>query len=368
MVASAGIRSDETVLEIGPGTGNLTALLLKRARAVFAVELDGRLAAAAAARAAAAGYSNKFFCVQGCALRVPLPSYDRLVANIPYQISSPVLARLWSAWPPPKSATLLVQEEFAERLVARPGSSSYSRLSVNCALLSSSARIVLRVGREQFVPPPRVDSAVVEIVPRPDGAPGGLNFPRWDTFLRAAFGGKNKHLRAVLTNRHVLGMFLANAKLAATSTEEPPGTTTAGTDAAAVLADDTLTSCEIEAQTALVTTAVVDREDVNDDALAVSTGNATAAFVISSADWMTTQHGRFTRASLLRVRASVDAIIARLDASDWRANAMTVDQFRAVFSALEHAGCIFTPARQRVFPALLSPQEGATPPPPNALR
>lgn len=210
IVAAARIGAHETVLEIGPGTGNLTALLLPRARAVFAVELDGRLAAAAVARARAAGFGDRFFCAQGCALRLPLPAYDVLVANIPYQISSPVLARLWAARPPPRAAVLLLQREFAERLVALPGGAAYSRLSVNCALLSDSARIVMRVGREQFVPPPRVDSAVIEIVPRPGGAPPGLDFARWDAFLRIAFGGKNKRLRSVLVNKHVLAMLLAN--------------------------------------------------------------------------------------------------------------------------------------------------------------
>ena len=353
LVEASGVCASDTVLEIGPGTGNLTALLLPRARAVFAVELDGRLAAAVAARAAAAGHAAKFFCVQGCALRVPLPAYDRLVANIPYQISSPVLARLWAARPPPRSATLLLQAEFAARLVAKPGTADYSRLSVNCALLSESARVVLKVGREQFVPPPRVDSAVVHLVPRANGAPAGLDFARWDTFLRAAFGGKNKRLRSVLVNKHVLGMLLANSK-AGSGSGGGGGDDGGARDDVVEVADDDGGGDDDDRDG--MSGGGGDGDDGGDDTAIAVVGAPRAA--PSPQDVLATQHGRFSRAELHGARDSVDGVLLGLDAADWRANGMTVDQFRAVFSALEAAGWRFTPARQRVFPALPVPGGG----------
>ena len=366
LVEASGVCASDTVLEIGPGTGNLTALLLPRARAVFAVELDGRLAAAVAARAAAAGHAAKFFCVQGCALRVPLPAYDRLVANIPYQISSPVLARLWAARPPPRSATLLLQAEFAARLVAKPGTADYSRLSVNCALLSESARVVLKVGREQFVPPPRVDSAVVHLVPRAGGAPAGLDFARWDTFLRVAFGGKNKRLRSVLVNKHVLGMLLANSKA------RNGGGADADDGGGADDADDGGARDDVDvAEDGAGDDGGAQQNggggDGDDDGGGGGDGSVDDAIPSMGApraapsphDVLATQHGRFSRAELHGARDSVDGLLLGLAAADWRANGMTVDQFRAVFSALEAAGWRFTPARQRVFPALPVPGGGA---------
>ena len=316
IVAAAGLEVDaagqpcETVLEIGPGTGNLTALLLPAAAAVFAVELDPRLAARAVARAAAAGHGGKFFCTVGDVLRLPLPRFDRLVANIPYQISSPVLARLWAAAPPPRSATLLLQREFAERLAATPGSAAYSRLSVNAALLSASVRIVMTVGREQFVPPPRVDSAVVHIVPR--GPPAGLDWPRWETFLRVAFGGKNKRLRSVIANKHVLAGLLSG---------RGGGGGGGGGGAVGGSADDA--------------------EDGSEDG-AVD-------------DVVATQAGPVSRAHLVAARARLDAVLGAIGALDWRANGMTVEQFRAVFDALGAAGWRFAPAHQRYYPVLAAP-------------
>jgi len=208
IVEAANIQPDEAVFEIGPGTGNMTVHMLERAKGVYAVELDPRLAEIVTRRVHGMGLSDKFFCTNADFLKVPLPAFDKLVANIPYQISSPVLTRLFTHTPVPKAAVIMFQLEFAERIVARPGTANYSKLSVNCQMLSHSVRMVMKIGKEQFRPPPKVDSAVVEIIPK--GIPAGLDFARWDTFLRVAFGGKNKLLRSVLANKHVLAQLAAN--------------------------------------------------------------------------------------------------------------------------------------------------------------
>lgn len=200
IVALAGVQPYETAFEIGPGTGNLTMHLLKSCRMLYAVELDRDMHRMIIGRVHGAGLSHKFQCICGDFLAAPLPPFDVLCANIPYQISSPVLDRLFFHRPLPKRAVIMFQLEFAQRMVARPGSSQYCRLSVNCALLCSSVRLAMRVGREQFRPPPQVDSAVVEFIPR-DAPHPWLRQPgellEWDAFLRLLFSSKNKTLRSL---------------------------------------------------------------------------------------------------------------------------------------------------------------------------
>jgi len=227
IVSLANIKPNETVFEIGPGTGNLTLHLLRQAQHVFACEIDSRLlevllkrleeidksvAAFATKMESSSSFEvisvrKRFTVVHDDFLRVPLPRFDVLVANIPYQISSPVLRRLFTLSPAPKRAVIMFQLEFAQRMVAKPGTSEYCRLSVNCQMLAD-CEIVLKVGKEQFRPPPNIDSAVVRITPktsfnestlRPMNLFIGSSFEDWDSFLRILFASKNKTLRTVLT-------------------------------------------------------------------------------------------------------------------------------------------------------------------------
>jgi 16S rRNA (adenine1518-N6/adenine1519-N6)-dimethyltransferase len=158
-VERAAIREDESVLEVGPGLGVLTRLLATRARRVIAIEKDRRLAEGLTG-------IDHVEVVRGDALRVPWPEFDVMVSNLPYQISSPVTFRLLDV--PFDRAVLMFQREFAERLVAEPGTKAYSRLTVNAAH-RAGCEILERVPRSAFHPQPRVDSAVVRLVRRPPG-------------------------------------------------------------------------------------------------------------------------------------------------------------------------------------------------------
>lgn len=156
-VECAGITGGDVVLEIGPGLGVLTRPLLARAAKVVAVEKDRRMARALA------GLGPNLEVIEGDAVKVPLPPFDRVVSNLPYQISSPVTFRLLDRTF--RRAVLMYQREFAERLVARKGDDGYSRLSVK-AYTRAHAEVLERVPRSAFWPQPEVDSAIVLLEPR----------------------------------------------------------------------------------------------------------------------------------------------------------------------------------------------------------
>ncbi|RCV13184.1 hypothetical protein SETIT_2G327200v2 [Setaria italica] len=191
IVRRAAIRPGDAVLEVGPGTGNLTArLLASPAARVAAVEIDPRMAAAAAARATALGLAHKLTVTTGDAMKVEFPEFDVCVSNIPYVISSPLAAKLLFGAYRFRTATLLVQKEFARRLVGAPGHGERNHLATNARLV---ADVTLRmdVGKEDFVPVPGVDSSLVEIrmkEDRPAEVEPGIGLDEWLEFTRVCFG------------------------------------------------------------------------------------------------------------------------------------------------------------------------------------
>ena len=154
-----GIEPGETVLEVGPGLGVLTRFLVEKADKVITVELDRKLAAYIQDR-----FGAKVEMVQGDALEVELPSFDRFISNVPYSISSPLIFRLLEH--EFKSAVIMVQKEFADRMVAAPDSDDYSRLTVSVYYRAQCERLE-QVPRNKFWPEPEVDSTVLRLTPRP---------------------------------------------------------------------------------------------------------------------------------------------------------------------------------------------------------
>ena len=194
-----------TVLEIGPGPGGLTrALLALGAARVIAVERDQR--AIAALEEIAAAYPGRMEIVAGDALtfdpRARVGHLDRrpmrIVANLPYNIATPLLVSWIGAepWPPWYDAAILMfQREVAERIVAAPGSKSYGRLSV-LVQWRCEARILFDVNPLAFVPPPKVTSSLVRLVPR--ASPSPCDRALLETVTQAAFGQRRKMLRQSL--------------------------------------------------------------------------------------------------------------------------------------------------------------------------
>ena len=210
IINKSSIKSTDVVLEIGPGTGNLTMLLLEAAKKVIAIELDPRMVAQLTKRVGMSQYQNKLQLIQGDVLKQKLPFFDLCVANIPYQISSPIVFKLLSHRPLFRAAILLIQREFAMRLIAKPGTEFYCRLSVNVQLLSKVEHI-MKVSKKNFVPPPKVESSVVRI--EPVHPLPQINFVEWDGLLRICFSRKNKTLGALFKQKNIFEMIYKNYKI-----------------------------------------------------------------------------------------------------------------------------------------------------------
>ena len=190
-VDAAELRPTDVVLEVGPGKGVLTRLLAPNVAKVVAVELDDALADALDAE----GLPNVEL-LRGDAVQVPFPPFDACVSNIPYQISSPLLFKLLAL--DFRVAVLLVQKEFADRLVAPPGSGDYGRLSVNAQRRARVERIA-RVPPGAFAPPPRVDSAIVRITPQPPSF-DVVDERTYERVVEQAFAQRRKKLANALSS------------------------------------------------------------------------------------------------------------------------------------------------------------------------
>lgn len=194
-----------TVYEVGPGPGGLTrALLMEGAARVIAVERDPRCLAALEEISAA--YHGRLQVIEGDALKVDeralLAETEgpvRIVANLPYNVGTALLTRWLTVdpWPPWfASLTLMFQREVADRIIARPGTKAYGRLSV-LSQVRCKTSLAFSVPRQAFVPPPKVTSAVVHLVPKSEPEPR-ISIRTIEKITAAAFGQRRKMLRASL--------------------------------------------------------------------------------------------------------------------------------------------------------------------------
>jgi len=199
---AAGPLQGYQVIEVGPGPGGLTrALLAEGADRVVAIERDRRCLPALEEIAAA--YPGRLTVIEGDALDTDMAKLvdgpARVVANLPYNIATPLLVRWLQSepWPPYyASLTLMFQKEVAERIVAPPGGKAYGRLAV-LAQWRARARMLFDVNRSAFTPPPAVTSTVVELIPR--SAPLAPADPAvLERVVAAAFGQRRKMLRSSL--------------------------------------------------------------------------------------------------------------------------------------------------------------------------
>jgi 18S rRNA (adenine1779-N6/adenine1780-N6)-dimethyltransferase len=210
IVDKADIKPSDTVLEVGPGTGNLTIRILEQAKKVIAVEMDPRMAAELTKRVQGNPlHQKKLEIMLGDVIKTELPYHDICISNTPYQISSPLVFKLLNQPRPPRVSILMFQREFALRLLARPGDSLYCRLSVNVQMWAKVTHI-MKVGRNNFRPPPQVESSVVRIEtkqPRPS-----VDFEEWDGLLRVCFVRKNRTISAGFKSTQVISILEKNYK------------------------------------------------------------------------------------------------------------------------------------------------------------
>jgi 16S rRNA (adenine1518-N6/adenine1519-N6)-dimethyltransferase len=199
IVRTAELAPGERVLEVGPGLGSLTLGLLEAGARVTAVELDRRLAEALPGTVGerAPSAAERLTVVAGDALRVPIPDEPvRLVANLPYNVSVPVLLRLLADVPSLTAAVVMVQAEVGERLAAPPGSKTYGSPSVKAAWYGRCT-IAGTVPRGVFWPVPNVDSVLVRVERGPARGDEALR-ERVFRLVDAAFGQRRKTLRQAL--------------------------------------------------------------------------------------------------------------------------------------------------------------------------
>lgn len=195
-VERAELKRDDTVLEIGPGLGLLTDELSKRAGKVYAIEKDPRIIE----------ILRKEYLwpnvevIHGDALKVEWPPFNKMVSNLPYQISSPVTFKLLRH--EFEKAVLIYQLEFAQRMVAKPGDKNYSRLSLMIHA-RANVNLVEKIGKGAFWPRPKVDSAVVILEPKPKSEWIELN----EDLVKVLFQHRRSRVSSALKkSAHMLGI------------------------------------------------------------------------------------------------------------------------------------------------------------------
>jgi 16S rRNA (adenine1518-N6/adenine1519-N6)-dimethyltransferase len=199
IVAELEADSADAVLEVGPGHGELTDLLVGHVERLVLIEKDDDLAAELIRR-----FRERpdVTVVHGDALQIELADRlgpdrpVRLISNVPYGITSPLIFRFLDLRPIPRRMVLMVQKEVADRISAPEGSKVYGALSVGVQA-RARVRVAFKVGRRSFRPEPRVDSAVIVLEPRPD-APGPAGEADLRVLTRVAFSRRRKQLGTIL--------------------------------------------------------------------------------------------------------------------------------------------------------------------------
>lgn len=197
IIETAEIGPQDIIVEVGPGTGNLTKRLLGKTKKIVAIEKDSRLINSLRTEFADTGVH----IVEGDVLKITPSSLGlgessyKIVANIPYYITSHFLRTVFEKWPKPKLIVLTVQKEVARRIVAKKGAMNLLALSVQ---LYSNPEIIMTVSKGSFRPAPKVDSAVIRLKPNPKAS--AKDIIKIMELAKKAFAGKRKQLKNTLKN------------------------------------------------------------------------------------------------------------------------------------------------------------------------
>lgn len=341
IVEKAGVKPTDVVLEVGPGTGNLTVKLLENAKKVVAYEVDQRMIVEVYKRVQGNPIERKLQVIQGDVLKQNIPYFDLCVANTPYQISSPLVFRLLSHRPMFRAAILMFQREFALRLIAKPGDDFYCRLSVNVQLLARVSHL-MKVGRNNFRPPPKVESSVVRIEPR--NPPPNVCFSEWDGMLRICFNRKHKILRSIFTLKSVLREIERKMKTAkALGAINSDVTDVQMVDAInALTLDSTIDLDSGSALASVMSKTSLDADDqlnVDED----EKDGADDADMDVEGDWTKGDNGVRKRGNIdSLLKAKILGVLEQTDFGTLRACQMSLPDFHTLLNAFHAAGVRFT--------------------------
>jgi 16S rRNA (adenine1518-N6/adenine1519-N6)-dimethyltransferase len=204
--------STDTVVEVGPGRGSLTDILVERSGRVIGVEIDRALSEQLGKRYAT---RPNVQILQGDVLETDLHAIAGpdflLIGNVPYYITTPIVFKALEP-PIPRRSVFLVQREVAERMAAKADTEAYGALSVNVAAVANVDH-VMNVPASAFQPPPKVESAVVRLTPRTSPLLGRESLPAFRVFVQAAFGLRRKQMQRVIRTVRGLGPAEAAALL-----------------------------------------------------------------------------------------------------------------------------------------------------------
>ena len=201
IIEFSNLNDNDTVLEIGSGIGTLTLELARKAKKVISIEKDSTIFNILSQRLEDENIGNVDL-INGDALDLEFPKFNKIVSNLPYQISSPITFKFldYSF----DLAVLMYQKEFSNHMLAEPGSKDYSRLSA-MLYYKASVELLDNVSAESFIPKPKVDSVVVGLKPKVNTL-SDEDFEVYGLVCRALFQHKNKRSRnALIDSRHVLG-------------------------------------------------------------------------------------------------------------------------------------------------------------------
>ena len=195
------INNDDVVLEIGSGIGTLTLELAKKAKKVIAIEQDKKICEILTNRLKTEKIDNvELICDD--ALKVEFPKFNKIISNLPYQISSPITFKFLDY--NFDIAILMYQKEFAERMNGKVGTKNYSRLSAMLYFKSDVEKLT-DVSCESFIPKPKIDSSVIKLTPK-ENLISHDDFKIYSKFTKALFQHRNKKIKnALIDSRHIIG-------------------------------------------------------------------------------------------------------------------------------------------------------------------
>ncbi len=194
------IDEDDIILEIGPGIGTLTIELAKKAKKVIAIEQDENICKILTTRLKDEKIDNVEL-INDDALKTDFPEFNKIISNLPYQISSPITFKFLDY--DFDLAILMYQKEFADRMNGEVGSKNYSRLSA-MLYFKCNVEALTNVSSESFIPKPKIDSTVVKLTPK-ENKIEDIDFETYSNFTKALFQHRNKKIRnALIDSRHII--------------------------------------------------------------------------------------------------------------------------------------------------------------------